>query len=380
MRKKFFFCLGIVIILFSKPVHANETAPELFPRMAHRTVYDTANNQLFLFGGYTDLFSGSQWKQNLLNDTWVYSSQSWRLINSEGSPSARFDHSMAYDGSRGNIMLFGGFTSNDRSNDLWKFDPDENSWTEIISANSPSVRSSNSLVYDSKFDRLILFGGYGFSDDKLNDLWFYYFANSSWVELELANQPSVRYGHTMVYDKINEITLLFGGNDNGKKNDLWKFDTNVNTWQELYPINSPVKRYWHSASYHQENGEMVVFGGDISTYQAEVLEDIIWVYNTEENNWREIDTEIHPVARKCNTLTYCPDSKTMLMFGGIAIDDYFSDLWSLDSNYEWEEIDYSITDDIISDNNTDDKASFHNYSLLVILVGSFFIVKRKFLK
>ena len=183
----------------------------------------------------------------------------------------------------------------------------------------------------------------------------------------------------MVYDETNEIALLFAGNDNGKMNDLWKFDTNLNTWQGLAPLNPPVQRYWHSASYHQENGEMVVFGGDISTYQAEMLGDSIWIYNTEENNWREVDTGTHPVARKCNTLTYCPDSKTMLMFGGNADDVYFSDLWSLDSDYVWEEISYGITNDTPSD-NTNDEANFPNFGLLVILVGSFSIGKRKLQK
>ena len=198
MRNKTFLLLVIGIILFSKPIHAKGTTQELEPRVGHRTAYDTTNGQLILFGGYADIYDGSLWTKNLLNETWVYSAETWRMIQTESSPSTRFEHSMAYDSTTGNIMLFGGVTVNDRTNDLWKFDPEDNSWIEIIVTNPPPARSSNSLIYDSKYDRLILFGGYGSSDYMLNDLWFYYFANSSWVNNEVANEPPKRYGHSMV--------------------------------------------------------------------------------------------------------------------------------------------------------------------------------------
>jgi hypothetical protein len=66
------------------------------------------------------------------------------------------------------------------------------------------------------------------------------------------------------------------------------------------------------------------------------------------------------------------------MFGGIGVNEYFADLWSLDSNYDWEEINYSIGNEENSD-TTSDNASFPNISLFVIIAGSS-IGKRKLRK
>jgi hypothetical protein len=138
------------------------TSPSI--RYGASMAYDTATGQLVLFGGYdNDIF---------LNDTWTWNGTTWNKQSPATSPSARYDAPMAYDTAIGQLVLFGGTLSSSppESNDTWTWDG--TTWTQEAPATSPTDRVLASMAYDSGTGQLVLFGGLT-SEGEPNDTWAY---------------------------------------------------------------------------------------------------------------------------------------------------------------------------------------------------------------
>src|SRR5262245_25207162 len=69
-------------------------------------------------------------------------------------PSARSGHAMAYDDARRVVLLFGG-ASTTMLGDLWSWDGGR--WTRL-STSGPPARDEAVMVFDSRRQRLVLFG------------------------------------------------------------------------------------------------------------------------------------------------------------------------------------------------------------------------------
>ena len=92
---------------------------------------------------------------------------------------------MAFDGARREIIAFGGknyrFTFQNRTlrfaNDAW----------QEASSEGPSPRINAGLVYHSRLERLVLYGGRGPGDEAFGDLWLW--DGKRWAPI--ASQPAV---------------------------------------------------------------------------------------------------------------------------------------------------------------------------------------------
>ena len=100
-------------------------------------------------------------------------------------------------------------------------------WTRIVAngaAGSPPKRFAPTAAYDPANNRMIIFGG-GLIPDPLtgpgglNDVWVLSNANGlggtpAWTKLKpIAGPPGSRYFHTAVYDSVNNLMVIFGGNN-----------------------------------------------------------------------------------------------------------------------------------------------------------------------
>jgi len=74
------------------------------PRAEHALAYDSANQQVVLFGGSGNLFQGHV----AFSDTWTWDGSNWTEESPQTSPPSRAYHSMAYDSAHGLAVLFGG--------------------------------------------------------------------------------------------------------------------------------------------------------------------------------------------------------------------------------------------------------------------------------
>jgi hypothetical protein len=136
-----------------------------------------------------------------------------------------------YDPARDRVLMFGGanngITDNGFLNDFWglEFGSGDGQWQPIQVAGVPLPRSPGLLCLDTIRDRLLLFGGYGFSSptsvDILNDTWAFDMSGvPAWRQLAPAGflpLPRVLVnGGT--YDAAQDRLVLSGG---AGSSDLW---------------------------------------------------------------------------------------------------------------------------------------------------------------
>lgn len=83
---------------------------------------------------------------------------------------------------------------------------------------------------------MIVFGGFTFGQ-RTNDVFQFNFSNNQWARVrnEGKDAPKPRAGHSAVirYDEVNgDCMYIFGGkdDDNTKMNDTWKFNFKTRTW------------------------------------------------------------------------------------------------------------------------------------------------------
>ncbi len=225
---------------------------EVSPGKRRGTVmaYDEARRVSVLFGGVH--ITGGEWYY--LDDTWEWHGTAWIRRTPETSPPARDGHALAYDGVRGVSVLFGGLWWDEPVNDTWEWDG--TAWRERIPASSPSARWGHALAYDSKRRVTVLFGGMvrtETADLSVNDTWEW--DGTTWTQRSPSTAPSARAGHAMVYDSRREVTVLFGGG----LDDTWEWDGT--SWTKRSSENAPPRRYGHALAYDAARGVTVLFGG-----------------------------------------------------------------------------------------------------------------------
>jgi hypothetical protein len=285
---------------------AQDVPPAPSARHYHSMLWD--GQRVIMFGGYDGTKKNDLWWYDPVANTWTQ-----KIAQSvAGSPPARYDHSMVWDGSR--VIMFGG---SEMTNDLWWYDPNTNTWTEKIAngtAGSPPVRRGYAMVYDGT--RVIMFGGSS-SGLGTNDLWWYNPGTNTWTE-KIANgsvnSPSERSSHTMVYDGFRVIMFGGAGNSNNR-NDLWWYNSGTNTWTEKIvqgTAGSPSARWYFSMVW--DGTRVVMFGGGEG---GGTKKNDLWGYDPGLNTWTQKITQDvpgSPSARYYHTMIW--DTAKVIMFGG----------------------------------------------------------------
>ncbi len=128
----------------------------------------------------------------------------------------------------------------------------------------PPARWVHSTIYDPIRDRLIVFGGQGYSGSS-NEVWALALSGiPRWTRLLPSGpEPPPRGFHTAIYDSVRDRMIVFGGDDGAPRNDVWalSFDGNP-TWSQLAPTGTPPSpRAWHVAVVDRARNRMIVHGG-----------------------------------------------------------------------------------------------------------------------
>lgn len=132
----------------------------------------------------------------------------WRAL---GGGVGRSGVALAYDSKRRRILTFGGYYASggggivSYSNELrWKSIDSLGSTALINAENPPRPTYRASMIYDSKRDRVVIYGGMHSSEIWECDL----SATPAWRRLE---DGPPRAGHRAIYDPIGDRMLAFGG-------------------------------------------------------------------------------------------------------------------------------------------------------------------------
>jgi hypothetical protein len=188
-------------------------------------VYDDVRDRVVLFGGMVT------WVRQ--DETWEHDGTLWSLANPTHVPSARAQHTMAYDSTRGAVVVFGGSVGPGQvTGDTWEFDGTD--WQEVNTSASPSPREDARMTFDSARGVVVLFGGRNAGDD-YSDTWE--FDGVDWAPISTTFHPVARYGHGLAYHAGLRRVVLFGGlrsMPNDPIGDLWEYDGLG--WQQLPPL------------------------------------------------------------------------------------------------------------------------------------------------
>lgn len=250
----------------------------------------------------------------------VISQRQWQQLNS--SPLAVDGHTAIWDSKNNRMIIFGGRRGGGGLESSL-YDYNGTNWSYLSPTGSiPPARWYHSAVWDPSNNRMLILGGdMGFNTSN-SDLWS--FDGGSWTKLSVSGTPpSPRWSHSAVWDSQNNRMLIFGGADTvSAKNDLWSF--NGTSWTQLTPTGTPPSaRGNHRAIWDSVNNRMLVFGGWSTGY----LNDL-WSFNG--TSWSQLSI-ILPIPSSRKTFCMIWDSKNnrAIIFSGQGA-TYNNDMWSFD--------------------------------------------------
>jgi hypothetical protein len=204
--------------------------------VGQRVVYDTESDRIILFGG-VDFTRFKFW-----DETWVYNydTNTWTNMDPRLHPQARNYQGMVYDSKADRVVMWGDWQRNytaatDES--VWTYDFNTNTWQEFEhKKDGPAVRDYMMLAYDEKADKIIMYGGYDFGND---ETWLYDLNTRTWQQVFPAGNPGIISRYGMVYVKDVNKTILFGGQDGATyfeyKGDTWSYQLRTNRWKNVLP-------------------------------------------------------------------------------------------------------------------------------------------------
>lgn len=272
-------------------------------RSGHAMVYDSVRSKTVLFGGNA--------RSALLGDTWEYDGSTW-VFRGASAPGRRSGHAMAYDSARGNTLLFGGFYGSFSLGDTWEWNGA--SWNPRF-VTGPPRREGHAMVFDSSRSRVVVFGGRSVTPNiqYLNDLWEW--DGESWSQvITTGTLPPPRAGHAMAYDTRRNRLVIFGGNNGANLGDTWEWDGT--TWtQRAVGGSAPAPRTFHSMVFDSARGYAVLFGGTTGGYPQ--FGDT-WAWNGSSWTLLSGGSTDPSLLRQEHAMVYDTHRTRIVMFGGFG--------------------------------------------------------------
>lgn len=255
-------------------------------RGLHAACYDSLRHRVIISGGQ-DSGGGH------LQDLWAWDGVDWTDITPVGTkPGARRAHAIAYDSNRDVIMLFGGVASV-KNNETWEYNCATGLWAEIfpVAGIKPSPRQYHTMEYDTVKRRLVLFGGRTETNHS-DETWEYNGGIQSWALMTIAgDKPTARDEHKMAYDSVRRRMLIFGGNDGAYSatsfdDETWEYDSATVSWSMVQgggdPGGSnPMGRVAFGMTYDSIAQRSVLFGG----WTGAIRNNETWEFSGSTTSW-----------------------------------------------------------------------------------------------
>jgi hypothetical protein len=259
--------------------------------------YDTLRHETVRLGG------GS----SEANVTWTWNGSSWTR-RTTGNPGRTLGGAMAFDAVRGVALLFGGSVSPSNGGErqetwLW----DGAAWTQLFPANMPPRRQGHALVYDANRQVIVMFGGSYVSGNPfpivLGDTWEW--NGTSW-SLRSSTGPSPRSQLCMAYDARRQVTVLFGGGNNGiNRSDTWEW--NGTSWSRR-STTGPAATLGNTMFSDSARERVVLYNGnDIQT----------WEWDGDAGAWSALGIS-GPPQRVLSSVAYDEERRTAVLVGGYS--------------------------------------------------------------
>ena len=187
----------------------------------HQMVYINDQNLILAFGGWNG--------EAVMGDTWTWSNK-WEKLKID-SPPKRASFSMVSIEKTDNVILYGGLWINGQYADIWKWS--DNKWQSLGGPYDNSSIDHHSMIYDTKLEQVIGFGGKNYRYQYLNNT---FLIEKNKVILIESEGPSERHSFGFTFDCSENLGYLFGGKAyiDEKQialNDFWQW--NGKKWRKI---------------------------------------------------------------------------------------------------------------------------------------------------
>ena len=335
-------------------------------RFNNTAVYDSITDRLIIFGGFTQatccVTTNDVWV--LTGADGHGGPRQWANLipaPSPGAPPPTAAASAVYDSATNQMIVFGGQNGSlgTSSGDLYILKNANGSggspvWSKIVVSGAvPPARQNHQAVYDPVSNRMIVVGGLQFNGTRLallNDVWVLTNANGSgplprqWTQLELQGAaPTPRHAFAAAYDEQHNRLSIFGGCVDAvfscdnllASTDLWVLSNANGTggppaWQSFqFTLSPPAHAQYAAGAYDPETNQLFVMGGRIGSLGTfGVFSDLTWVLSHANGldgtpEWTMLSTGRSPAPRGQSVPPNLFDAAAgrIIVFGGPGLND-----------------------------------------------------------
>ena len=227
-------------------------------RDSHAMAYDSTRNVTTRFGGVdSSVFPGG-----ITNQTWEWNGVDWTQRTSTNTPSPRHSSAMAFDAARGVQVLFGGTNTQGELAETWEWNGID--WTQRFLATSPPARTIAAMAFDATRGRIVMFGGIS-GRNLFGDTWE--FDGVAWTLVPTPLAPYPRRGHVMAFDAARGVTVLSQGvtGKTLRTGDTWEFDGRYWYQHRAGGLPGTGGRGHAGMAFDIRRGRVVLFGGQLSS-------------------------------------------------------------------------------------------------------------------
>lgn len=289
------------------PTSNADASPEA--RSGHDLVYHDGLGMVLLVNGDQALDPGERAAQRV----WGWDGSAWREIGDAG-PSLRSLGGVAYDTRRDRLVLYGGGTSPECETDTWEWDRQRWERKDVLPA---GICDHLAMVYDAARAVVVTVGGQAPGVMLQAGTWQW--DGRAWTQVA-PGEPPARVHYAIAYDSTRERVVLFGGRTGGRRlGDTWEWDGAV--WHEMPTTGGPTPREGARMAFDMAAGEVVLFGGG-----PRPLADT-WTWDG--TAWSNA-ADGGPPPRAYHAMAYDAARQKVVMFGGYDGHDNRADTWEWD--------------------------------------------------
>ena len=284
--------------------HWSEISPPA--RIGHKAIYDPLRDRMIVFAGRNGAVGSYR--------TWVLcfgTDPTWKELETEGfRPPPLEGESAIYDSRLDRMIVFGGWDGLKLRNETWELTLSHPPTWRLLSPEGtlPEARGQHAAVFDARQNRMLVFGGSSAMQQSLGDAWELTLEDRpTWERLRPEGAgPRERRVHTAVYDSLGNRMLIFGGVFSFSdfifetQNDVWVLELDEQPrWSEILPLGVlPTARLGHSAIFDPTTNRMYVFGGTTTDRFNPRLDDLFELSLEGVPTWRRVEwSGVGPVAR-----------------------------------------------------------------------------------
>jgi serine/threonine protein kinase/N-acetylneuraminic acid mutarotase len=275
----------------AQPVVAS--GPPTVQRSGHSIVWDNQDGQMLVFGGIDNQGNllNDLWSYTPGTNKWAeLSSPNTSATDCSGSsPAPRMNAAMVWDSADQQILLYGGQgTDGSYLGDLWSFAPTRGTWNAIAcSGNGPGSRAGPGVTWNGS--QMLILGGQDASG-LLSDFWSYTPGTSGWNQISATTPLGTRAFPTVAWDTKEKQMYVFGGliASGQQTGDFYVYQPGTG-WNSITPGGSgdtPLARQQALGTWDSKDNVFLLMGGwqtgNSTTYSA------MWAYSPSKNEWWQI--------------------------------------------------------------------------------------------